>query len=130
MGQAAPAIELHHDLPCSVIVHKFKLADVACVSQPDQAEAPCMLEAALLRRRVRTAEGVRKSWAGLPCFIMTCRNFTTTFELGRSSTCLLPLFSALCMVLRASCITLTRTMAANRYQPLPSIPLLPPKIGR
>ena len=53
-----------------------------------------------------------------PCFIMTCRNLMTTFELGRSRTCLLPLFSALCMVLRASCITLTRTMAAGRYHNL------------
>jgi len=49
-----------------------------------------------------------------PCFIITCRNFTTTLETGRSSTWRLPRFSALYITLRASANTLMRTMAWRR----------------
>ena len=45
-----------------------------------------------------------------PCFCMTLKNLTMTFELGRIMTCLLPAFSALLMLLRASLSTLVRTI--------------------
>ena len=51
-----------------------------------------------------------------PFFIITCRNFTTTLELGRISTWRLPRFSALYMLLRASPSTLIRTMLRRRLK--------------
>merc|ERR1719222_328796 len=45
-----------------------------------------------------------------PCFIMTVRNLMTTLEQGLMRTCLLPLFSALLMHLRASASEFIRTM--------------------
>merc|ERR1719434_89987 len=45
-----------------------------------------------------------------PCFIITVRNLKTTLEQGLSRTCLLPLFSALFMHLRASAKLFIRTM--------------------
>lgn len=46
-----------------------------------------------------------------PCFIITVKNLTITFEQGRISTCLLPRFSALWIDFRASLNTFIRTMA-------------------
>ena len=43
----SPAIELHHYLPCPVIVHKLELADVACPHSRHSSSAPCMLPDAL-----------------------------------------------------------------------------------
>ena len=51
-----------------------------------------------------------------PFFIITCRNFTTTLELGRISTWRLPRFSALYMLFRASPSTLIRTMLRRRLK--------------
>ena len=50
-----------------------------------------------------------------PWRCMTCRNLITTFDDGRSSTCRLPRFSALYMVLSASFSTLTRTIVPNAW---------------
>lgn len=46
-----------------------------------------------------------------PCFIITVKNLTITFEQGRIRTCLLPRFSALWIDFSASLNTFIRTMA-------------------
>merc|ERR1719370_2518240 len=63
----------------------------------------------LLRRPVRFTTIFPDLWSSTtsnspmyPCFIMTVRNLTTTFEQGRIRTCRLPRFSALFMHRRAS----------------------------
>jgi len=54
-----------------------------------------------------------------PCFIITVRNRTITFEQGLMSTCLLPRFSALLIDLRASANTSIRTIFATAPLPFP-----------
>ena len=65
--------------------------------------------ATCLARNIRHGDSIYSQEIS-PCFIMTWRNLMTTFELGRNRTCLFPLFSALYMVFKASCKTLTSTM--------------------
>lgn len=48
-----------------------------------------------------------------PCFIMTVRNLTMTLDAGLMRTCLLPLFSALLMAIKASLSTFIRTISVN-----------------
>ena len=48
----------------------------------------------------------------IPCFCITLKNLTMTFELGRISTCRLPAFSALLIALSASLRTLVLTILA------------------
>jgi hypothetical protein len=48
----------------------------------------------------------------IPCFCMTERNLMMTLELGRIMHCLLPAFSALLIVLRASLRTEVLTILA------------------
>ena len=49
----------------------------------------------------------------IPCFIITVRNFTMTFDDGLIKTCLFPRFSALQMLFKQSFKTLTRTITAT-----------------
>jgi hypothetical protein len=49
----------------------------------------------------------------IPCFCMTDRNLTMTFELGRIITCRFPDFSALLIAFKQSLRTDVRTMIAE-----------------
>ena len=57
-------------------------------------------------------KGVIGTLQDIPCFCITLRNLTMTFELGLIMTWRIPAFSALLMELRASLRTLVRTMIA------------------
>ena len=67
---------------------------------------------AIFIRKMQTkhASQFRRIYWFLPCFIITVKNLMTTFDAGLMSTCLLPLRSALTMLLRQSFKTLILTM--------------------
>ena len=59
---------------------------------------------------VRQDQKRKQTPLNLPCFIITVRNFTMTFDEGRRRTCRFPRLSALQIEFRASLKTLIRTI--------------------
>ena len=85
-------VELYNDLARALVVDDFEVVYVACAASIERME--------------------------LPCFCMTRRNFTTTFETGRTSTCRFPHFSAFTMLFRQSAIAPIFTIVSEVFYTL------------